>query len=292
MYDLAKTQNPKVLDAKSIDLVGGYRLYVPDKDSPFYDGTTKFPIHLGHVRNPAETYTPTTKNIESAVYGATQTVLSVTTKTEETGTFETVSAKDLAIRGLWAGSAVYKDATDDASAAEPFAANTAYVLGDLVVPTVANGHYYEVTTAGTTSSTEPTGWKTDGSTNTSGGVTFTDRGLIANAQGGLIIIPRNHASFTGMLIDVTTSAIAGRTSEIFVAPNISLRGDGFAAGRDGANETSLRFAYTILGAGAYTIPATVGDFEVERISSGFDILNVPASGVTGVIDKIIAGYYA
>lgn len=285
MYN--NTQNPNALDAKSVDLVGGYRLFVPEKTSPFYEGGK--PIHMGHVRNPAETYTPTNKNVTTAVYGAVQTVLTVTTATEETGTFETVSAKDLAIRGLWAGSVAYKTAAAGAQAAQPWAANTAYALGDLVVPTASNGHYYEVTTAGTTNATEPS-WKTDGTTNSSNGVVFTDKGTIP-ADTGLVIIPRNHSSYDGMLIDVVQSAIQGRTPEIYVAPNVSLRGNGYAGGRNGTDETALNFAYTILSAGAYTVPATLG-VTVEKVLGGFDILNVPVGGENAVIDKIITGYYA
>lgn len=57
-------------------------------------------------------------------------------------------------------------------------ADTAYALNDLVVPTVANGHYYKATTAGTSDdTTEPT-WVTNGSTNTDGTVVWTDQGII------------------------------------------------------------------------------------------------------------------
>lgn len=286
MYN--KVQNPNALAAKSIDLVGGYRLFVPTEDSPFYQGGK--PIHMGHVRNPAETYTPTNKNVTSAVYGKVQTVLTVTTATEETGTFETVSAKDLAIRGLWAGSTAYQGAGAGASAAEPWKANTAYVLGDFVVPTSSNGHYYKVTTAGTTNATEPA-WKTDGTANTNNGVVFTDQGTIPTGAEGLIIIPRNHSSYDGMLIDVVQSAIDGRTPEIYVAPNISLRGNGYAGGRNGTDETALNFAYTILSAGTYTVPADLG-VTVDKVLGGYDILNVPVGGEDVVIDKIVAGYYA
>lgn len=287
MYDPNKTQNPDVLKATAVDLVGGYRLFLPETSSPFYlDGK---PVNMGHVRNPTETYTPTIKNIDTAVYGATQTILPVVTKVEETGAFETASVRDLRLRGLWAGSAVYAPA--NAIAAEAWTANTEYALGDFVLPTVPNGHYYEVTTAGTTSGTQPTNWKKDGSTNQSGTVTFTDKGVIPEGS-NLVVIPRNHASFSGMLIDVTTSAITGRSSEIYVAPNVSLRGDGYGGGRDGQNETTIKFAYTILAAGAYQLPTALGDFGTVQINGGYDILGVPATDVEAVIDKIIAGYYA
>lgn len=289
MYDPQKTQNPQVLDATSVDLVGGYRLFVPRRASPFFNASR--PINMGHVRNPGETYTPTSKNIDTSVYGAARTVLTVTTKVEETGSFETISAKDLAVRGLWAGSRVYQQ-SGGALTAEPFAATTAYAQGDLVVPTVANGHYYEVTAAGTTSGTEPTGWKTDGTTNVSGTVTFTDKGPLPEGGTGLIVIPRNHSSYEGMLIDVVQSAIDGRTPEIYVAPNITLRGDGYGGGRNGTDETSLKFAYTILDPGGYKLPASLGAFNVERVTGGLDILNVPIGGEDRVIDALVAGYYA
>lgn len=291
MY-LDNTQNPKVLDAKSIDLVGGYRLFVPEKDSPFFDA--KKPIHLGHVRNPAETYTPTKKNIESSVYGPVRTVLTVTNKVEETGAFETISAKDLVVRGLWAGSTIYKGAPAGALPAQPFQANTDYALDDLVLPTTANGHYYKVTVAGTTSSAEPTNWKLDGTTNTSGTVTFTDMGAVpaADTSGGLVVIPRNHSDFGGMLIDVVQSAIEGRTPEIYVAPNITLSGDGYGGGRNGTDETSLKFAYTVLSPGNYVLPAGLGITDVVKVNGGYDILNVPVGGENAVIEKIVSGYYA
>ncbi|WP_309569621.1 hypothetical protein, partial [Deinococcus sp.] len=229
-------QNPDNLDATQIDLSGGYRLFLPDKLSEFYDATDKKPIHFGHVRAPAETFTPTTKAIPTNVYGTQQTVLEVTTATSETGTFETISSKNAIIRGLWAGS---KAVAAGAPTAAAFQASTAYALGTLVTPTTANGHYYAVTTAGTSSGTEPTGWKTDGTTNTSGTVVFTDQGLISSS--GLVLVARNHVTYTGMLIDVVVSAL-DRTSEIYVAPSVTLRGDGYGGGRDSTNETSLKFA--------------------------------------------------
>ncbi|WP_189070889.1 hypothetical protein [Deinococcus radiotolerans] len=286
MYDLSKAQNPDVLKATAVDLVGGYRLFLPEKTGPFFLASKH--INLGHVRNPTETYTPTEKPIESAVTGLMRTITKVTTKVEETGAFETASVRDLRVRGLWAGSAVYQDG---GVLAETWTANTDYALNDLVVPPVANGHYYKVTVAGTTSGSEPVSWKTDGTTNTSGTVTFTDQGAIP-AGSGLIVIPRNHASFSGMLIDVTTSAITGASNEIFVAPNITLRGDGYGSGRDGQNETTLKFAYTILAADDYQLPASLGAFTGVKVSGGYDILNIPNGGADTIIDNLIAAYYA
>lgn len=290
MYDSSKTQNPGNLDAHTINLSGGYRLFVPAKGSVFYDATGKKPINLGHVRNPAETFTPTTKKIETGVYGPLRTALEVISKTEETGTFETISSLNQTIRGLWAGS---KAVEAGAPAATTFAASTEYTLGALVVPTAANGHYYEVTAAGTTSGTEPTAWKTDGGTNASGTVTFTDKGTLSSAGGGLVLIPRNHATFDGMLIDVTVSAL-DRPLEIYVAPAINLRGDGYGGGRNSTDETSLKFAYTILAPPAgYKVPAAVAAaFEPVAVTGGYDLLNVPEAMENTIIDAIIASYYA
>ncbi|MFC3833504.1 hypothetical protein [Deinococcus rufus] len=281
-------QNTDNLEATQIDLTGGYRLFFPDKLSEFYDSATKKPIHLGHVRAPAETYTPTTKTIPTNVYGAQQTVLEVTTATVETGTFETISSKNALIRGLWAGS---KAVAAGAPTAAAFQANHAYALGDLVTPTTPNGHYYEVTAAGTTSGTEPTGWKTDGTTNTSGTVVFTDQGLVASS--GLVLIARNHATYTGMLVDVVVSAL-DRTTEIYVAPNITLRGDGYGGGRNSTDETSLKFAYTVLApAPGYTVPATIAAaFATQLVKGGYDILGITQGQEDAVIDKIKTGYYA
>lgn len=68
----------------------------------------------------------------------------------------------------------------------PFELGTAYVLGELIIPSQAklNGHFYRVTTAGTTStSVEPT-WPTGGaSTVTSGTVIFTESGSTSTSVG-------------------------------------------------------------------------------------------------------------
>jgi hypothetical protein len=52
---------------------------------------------------------------------------------------------------------------------------TAITLGEIVVPTTANGHYYQCTTAGTTAASEPT-WPEDGTTVTDGTAVWTDMG--------------------------------------------------------------------------------------------------------------------
>lgn len=60
-------------------------------------------------------------------------------------------------------------------------ASTAVSADYVIQPTTANanGHYYKVTVAGTTSGSEPT-WPTDGTTVSDGGVTWEDQGLLGN----------------------------------------------------------------------------------------------------------------
>jgi len=62
-------------------------------------------------------------------------------------------------------------------------ASTAYVKGDIVSPTKANrtGYRYECTTAGTSSSSEPTWGTTVGGTTSDGTVTWTCRGELPNS---------------------------------------------------------------------------------------------------------------
>lgn len=87
--------------------------------------------------------------------------------------------------------------TVDAPASVVYADTTVLALNALVHPTVSNGHYYKVTTAGTTGASEPT-WPTNGSTVTSGTVVFTDMGVstktlgvdyTVDAKNGTLIFP-------------------------------------------------------------------------------------------------------
>jgi len=57
-----------------------------------------------------------------------------------------------------------------------WAGSTAYTVGQTIVPSTANGHIYKCTVAGTSASTPPSTWPTDGSTVTDGGVTWQDMG--------------------------------------------------------------------------------------------------------------------
>jgi hypothetical protein len=274
-------QNPNALNAATLALAGAYRLFVPTPGSAFAVSPGKA-IHLGHVRTPAETTTITKKKIDSTVYGAAVTILDITTKIEESGTFETASANDLLIRSLWAGS---KPATGS-SGAVAFQTSHPYALNDLVLPTTANGHYYKVTTAGTSAATEPVWPTTASGTVVSGGTTFTEQGSTT----GTTVIANTHSSINGMLIDVYLSAITGGDSEVFVAPSASLNGDGYGAGRDGTNETLLKFAYTLLAPSGYTLPTAAGSLGTQTINGGFNILNVAPGTENTLVAAIIAGF--
>lgn len=58
-------------------------------------------------------------------------------------------------------------------------ASTVYALDDIIQPTVANGHWYKVTTAGTSAGAEPT-WPTDGTTVNDNTVVWQDQGLLGS----------------------------------------------------------------------------------------------------------------
>lgn len=65
----------------------------------------------------------------------------------------------------------------DADPYTTWAASLVVAVGDLIVPTTRNGHYYRVTvTDGTAGTTEPTWPTTSGGTVTADGVTYTEVG--------------------------------------------------------------------------------------------------------------------
>jgi len=75
---------------------------------------------------------------------------------------------------------------------EVWQASHAYAVGDIVIPTLNNGHYYRCTTAGTSAASEPDSatlnkWPTPpGGTITDGAVTWTEAGSILDSNEGNI----------------------------------------------------------------------------------------------------------
>lgn len=69
----------------------------------------------------------------------------------------------------------------EGSTASTHATETTYEVGDYVVPTSPNDHFYKCTEAGTSDTSEPS-WPTDGSTVTDATVTWQDMGTIEAVQ--------------------------------------------------------------------------------------------------------------
>lgn len=76
-------------------------------------------------------------------------------------------------------------ATNSQDVYSAWPASTLILLGDIYLPTVLNGHKYEVTTGGTTGATEPTWPTTAGGTVASGTAVFTEVGSTVLQQAGL-----------------------------------------------------------------------------------------------------------
>jgi hypothetical protein len=76
-------------------------------------------------------------------------------------------------------------ATNSQDVYSAWSASTLVLLGDTYLPTVLNGHKYEVTTGGTTGATEPIWPTTAGGTVASGTAVFTEVGSTVLAQAGL-----------------------------------------------------------------------------------------------------------
>lgn len=107
------------------------------------------------------------KNLALGFYGETAAVVGATVSSEDVIAYLDKKCS-LAYPGV---SAV----TVNAPAAPTFIVSHAYALNELVVPITPNGHYYKVTTAGTSAGTEPV-WSTSGGAVTSGTAVFTDQG--------------------------------------------------------------------------------------------------------------------
>lgn len=110
--------------------------------------------------------------VGNKLYSNTTAIQTLTTSTGQCS-FEVGTTPDDDVLVLADGTFVYVISKTDVVTQVPltlsaWVASTAYVVGNRIIPTVANGFYYECITAGTTSTGEPT-WPTDiGSTVTNG----------------------------------------------------------------------------------------------------------------------------
>lgn len=138
------------------------------------------------------------------------------TGVSETFTVRLGLYRRLAKSNLQAGVVVKHDA---GATATTWAATTAKIVGACVVPTVANGHYYKCTIAGTTDSSQPT-WPTTGGTVADGTATWLDMGTIILAASdvtidyriGMVMPKAGGAAVEGETLQVTYdhAAIAGK----------------------------------------------------------------------------------
>lgn len=95
-------------------------------------------------------------------------------------------------------------------------ANTAYVVGDTIVPTNANGRIYTCTTAGTSGGTEPTWPTTEGATANDGAAVFTEAsldieaGTFTEVSGGgyaRVALPPSDTNWTGTVTGQTDNSM-------------------------------------------------------------------------------------
>ena len=165
-----------------------------------------------------------------------------------TGESETVTAKSGKFSQLTKSNlaeANFKVESNDGASASAWVASTAYVIDDIVIPTVANTHYYKCTVAGTSDASEPT-WPTDGSTVVDGTVTWIDMGPIeytlttdyrVNYRIGLLEVLAAGAITDAEILKITYdhNAISGYSIAGSVQPTIKtklmLDGKNFADGK-------------------------------------------------------------
>jgi len=108
------------------------------------------------------------------------------------------------------GKIVHNITTDTPS---DWAASTAYVKGTRINPTSRNGHTYICSTAGTTSTTEPTWVTTIDGTNTDGTATWMHRGLTTDSKYAIVL---SSGSNSGTQLNLSKDIMAnGEDYEIF-----------------------------------------------------------------------------
>ncbi len=97
-----------------------------------------------------------------------------------------------------------------------WAASTAYTLGQTISPPAANGHIYKCTVAGTSGSTPPSTWPTNGGTVTDGTVTWTDMGTQTTIDTTNLTFDSNGnlTSPTGNVTGITARGLADGASNL------------------------------------------------------------------------------
>ena len=98
----------------------------------------------------------------------------------------------------------------------PWAASTAYTVGQTISPPSANGHIYQCTVAGTSGANPPATWPTDGSTFTDGGVTWQDMGTQTTIDTTALTFDSTGklTSPAGNVTGITASGLADGASDL------------------------------------------------------------------------------
>ncbi len=151
---------------------------------------------------------------------------------------------------------------------ESWASGTAYALGDVVKSTTYNSHSYLVTTAGTTTSTEPTWPTTDGATVSSGTVAFT----CADSKTYNIIAPQS-ASVPYCTFGLLTEVPMGDFEDFEAVSNLTYWVNCFS-NKDVsdvceiADEVMSALDNTTISASGFTNMKTVREFTSQPIYDG------------------------
>ena len=201
---------------------------------------------VGQVPEFKLTVTETTKELNDYVKGTgTAESVSFITKVAADITFASMDAKNLALAmqgldspspitpvvnepqvaypgGLIVLQGIAPTAVMITVAPDPWAATTAYAIGQLVKPTVGT-HFYKCSAAGTSGALAPT-WKTDGTDTTDGTATWTDMGLKDLAvteyetnSAGIYILPNsNRIDVAGTPVQVSYTPSPGTNIQTLV----------------------------------------------------------------------------
>lgn len=274
-----KVKNYGVLTgiAANLRLLGYRNFFVPGGPS-----ANALAISFGLVTNPATTTTPTEKVISGAPFGPQVDVATFLIKVERTRTFESSAAGDPDVRTLHSGGIL---TSGPAPTTPTYAAATVYASGATIQTTNSSGAYFQAGPGGTSGATAPV-WPTPvGGTVTDNGITWTK----VPAPAGISLISDGNSTTSGMLIEIYSNSQVGGPGEIYVAPNVTIRGDGVAAGFTGVDETRLKFSERVLANTGYVLPVSVGVLPNTPLAGGFLITNVPQSREDAILDSLISG---